>query len=266
MLIDTHCHLTDRTLAPQAAAVLARARDAGVQRVITVAEDAADGRRALELLDRHAELALVAAVHPHRAGRCGSQELAELRELLRGAGLPDDLRRRIVALGETGLDYHYDFAPRPQQEQVFVAQLEIAEQLKLPVVIHARESELRICDMLRERPALAGRVVFHCFSGDTAVARRVLDLGNLLSFTGVITFKNAESIRAAARFAPAERIMLETDAPYLSPEPMRKVRPCEPALLVHTAKRLADIRQETLTALAVTTTVNATRFFGLDKE
>lgn len=265
MLIDTHCHLTDRTLAPQADAVLARARAAGVGRVITVAEDPADAYAALDLLRRHADVALVAGVHPHRAGRCATETLSALRALLCGDGLPDELRRRIVAVGETGLDFHYDFAPRARQEEVFGVQLQMACDLGRPVVIHARESEARVCDILAGFPALAGRVVFHCFSGDTAIARRVLDLGDLLSFTGVVTFRSAGIIRASARFAPLDRIMVETDAPYLSPEPVRNVRPNEPALLVHTARFLADMRTETFEALAAATTATATRFFGLDR-
>ncbi len=265
VLIDTHCHLTDRGLRSQADAVLARAHAAGVERAITVAVDKADSLAALELLQAHPELSLVAGIHPHEAGRCGADDVAALTALLRGESLIPELRRRIVGVGETGLDFHYDFAPRDRQEEMFRAQLRLACDVGLPVVIHARESEARVCDLLGEYPALAGRVVFHCFSGDTTLARRVLDLGDYLSFTGVITFKNAVPIREAGRFVPADRMMIETDAPYLSPEPVRKVRPNEPALLVHTARFMADIRRESFDALAATTTANARRFYRLEE-
>jgi TatD DNase family protein len=266
MLIDTHCHLTSPDLLPRLPAVLAAAHGAGVGRMILVAVNVADARVAVGLLARWPELALVLGVHPHEAGRCDEDELRELTGMLRGAGIPPAVRARIVGVGETGLDFHYDFAPRARQEQVFRAQLALAEENDVAVVIHARESEGQVCDILAEYPKLAGRVVFHCFSGDRALAQRALDLGCHLSFTGVVTFKKAAIIQDAARFAPADRIMVETDAPYLSPEPMRKVRPNEPALLVHTARFLAELRGMTFDALAATSSANAERFFRLPEK
>lgn len=263
MLIDTHCHLTARELAGRLDAVIGAAEAAGVTRMITVAEDAADARAALALLRPRPGLFLVAGVHPHRAARCTPEGLAEIADLWRNDDQAPGLARRIVAVGETGLDFHYDFAPRAQQEAVFRGHLELAIRLGRPVVIHARESELRVCEILAEYPALAGRAVFHCFSGDVTVTRRVLDLGGWVSFTGVVTFKKAETIQAAARYAPADRMMLETDAPYLSPEPVRKVRPNEPALIVHTARFVAELRGVAFEDLARVTTANAERFFGL---
>jgi TatD DNase family protein len=266
MLIDTHCHLTSPELAPRLASVLAAARAAGVGRIIVVAVNTADARAALNVVKAHAELSFVAGIHPHEAGRCDDEDLAALAELLRGKGAAAGLQERIVGVGEIGLDFHYDFAPRDRQERVFRAQLTLASELARPVVIHARESESRVCDILPEYPGVAERTVFHCFSADVAVARRALDLGCLLSFTGVVTFRKAETIQAVARFVPADRMMLETDAPYLSPEPMRKVRPNEPALLVHTARFLADLRGVALDALAAATTANAVRFFRLPED
>jgi TatD DNase family protein len=265
MLIDTHCHLTSPELIEQVDAVLARARVAAVERAILVAVNPADARAALTLLDGRPNLFLVAGIHPHEAAKCTPETLAALTSILRATDLSDELRRRIVGVGETGLDLHYDFAPPARQEEVFRAHLELAGELNLPVVIHAREAEARICELLGEHPRLAGRVVFHCFSGDPAVARRVLDLGCYCSFTGVVTFKNAEAIRASARLVPGDRIMLETDAPYLSPEPVRKIRPNEPAFLVHTARFLADLRGEDFDAFAAATTANARGFFGLSE-
>jgi len=266
MLIDTHCHLTSAGLVEQAPDVLARARAAGVQRMILVAVDARDALAALRLMTGRTELFLVAGIHPHEAAKGDAVALDTLKELLRGDGLTSDLKARIVGVGETGLDLHYQFAPPERQEEVFRAQLGVAEELSLPVVIHARESEARVCDILDGHPRLAGRVLWHCFSGDTTLARRILDQGGHCSFTGVVTFKNADTIRESARYMPRDRIMVETDAPYLSPEPVRKIRPNEPALLVHTARFLADLRDESFDDFAATTTANAVRFFHLPEE
>jgi TatD DNase family protein len=263
MLIDTHCHLTSTELSGQADAVLERARAAGVGRVILVAVTPADARAALKLLAERPELFLVAGIHPHEAGHCGKDDLEALAGILRGEGVGAELKPRIVGVGETGLDWHYDFAPRERQEEMFLAHLALAADLHLPVVIHARLAELRVCEILADFPQLAGRVVFHCFSGDTAVARRVLDLGHFCSLTGVVTFKKADAIRATARFLPDDRILVETDAPYLSPEPVRKQRPNEPAFLVHTVRFLADLRGTDVAGLSAVTTANAVRFFGL---
>ena len=266
MLIDTHCHLTSPELLSKLEAVLASARAAGVERMILVAVNQADARAAMSIVGQHQGTFLVVGIHPHEAGKCGQEDIAALRALLLGEGAAAGLADRIVGIGETGLDFFYDFAPPRRQEEVFKAQLEMASDLGRPVVIHARQSEVRVCEILADFPLLAGRVVFHCFSGDTAIARRALDLGCCLSFTGVVTFKRSETIQASARYVPRDRIMLETDAPYLSPEPVRKIRPNEPALLVHTARYLADLRQEDFEALAAFTTANALRFFGLPEE
>jgi TatD DNase family protein len=266
MLVDTHCHLTSPGLIEQIDAVLERARAADVQRVVLIAEDPSDARTALGLLDSRPRLYLVAGIHPHRAGQCTPALLEELAAILCGDGLPDHVKTRIVGVGETGLDLHYNFAPQSRQEEVFEAHLSLALQLGRPVVIHARLAEARICDILASYPQLAGRLVFHCFSGDTSLAWRVLDLGGYCSFTGVVTFKKAAMIQQSARHVPRDRLLIETDAPYLSPEPMRKIRPNEPALLVHTARFLADIRGEDFAALAAATTANATRVFSLPED
>lgn len=262
MLVDTHCHLTSPELLPQADAALRRAREAGVERVILVATSVRDAELALNLMRQHAELDLVAGVHPHEAGRCGPVDFEQLAALLAGRGIASGLGSRIVGVGETGLDFHYDFAPRNLQEAVFRQHLELARASRRPVVIHARESEANCCDILEEYPDLAGRVVFHCFSADLKIAQRILDHGWLVSYTGVVTFRNAATIRETARFVPADRMMLETDAPYLSPEPVRKVRPNEPAFVAHTARFVAELRGVTLETLAAETTATAARFFS----
>jgi TatD DNase family protein len=263
VLIDTHCHLTSEELSRDLAGVLERARAAGVRRVITIATDPTDARRAIELATAHAEVSFAAGIHPHQAARVTTDDLAALGDLHHGnwnraAGAPEPL-----AVGETGLDFHYDFALRERQEEVFRFQLELASEMGRPVILHARRAEERVCEILSEFPALSGRAVFHCFSGGVELARRVLDGGWWVSFTGVVTFRGAGSVRAAARFVPAERFMVETDAPYLSPEPVRKVRPCEPAFVAHTARFLAELRGVSFEELAEQTTRNAERFFRL---
>jgi len=266
MLIDTHCHLTYEGLAPQIDDVLQRARAAGVRRIITVAEDVGDARASLKLMNGRPQVFLIAGIHPHKAAKVTADDVSALTDLHHARWSQDDPLDRVVAVGEIGLDFHYDFATPDQQEAVFRSQLELARETSRPVVIHARQAEERVCDILTEYPPLSERAVFHCFSGGPELARRVLDTGALLSFTGVVTFKNAGPVRDSARLAPADRILVETDAPFLSPEPIRKMHPCEPAFVVHTARLLADLRQESFEAFAATTTANAERFFKLPEE
>ncbi len=264
MLIDTHCHLTYPELRERIDDVLRAADQASVTRMITVATDPADARAALELMRDHPRISLAAGIHPHEAGKVTEADLQLLADLHRGHwdGVPAE---RLVAVGEAGLDFHYDFATPADQERVFRFQLELANEVGRPVVIHAREAEAQVCAILRDYPGLRDRVVFHCFSGSVEVAEEILADGHWLSFTGVLTFRNADEIRRVAALVPAERLMVETDAPYLAPEPHRKQRPNRPDLVVHTARRLAEVRGLTAQALADLTTRNAERFFGLTR-
>lgn len=267
MLIDTHCHLTYPELATQLDEVVQRAAAAGVQRIITIATSVSDAEKALKVVQTHPRVSMAAGIHPHEAGKCTSDDLQALGELHRsipGNITPDrDRNSDLVAVGETGLDFHYDFAPPDQQERIFRAQLDIALDVDRPVIIHARKSEERVCDVLSDYPALSAKVVFHCYSADLTIARRILDMGNYLSFTGVVTFANADTVQEVAKFVPGDRFMVETDAPYLSPVPVRKIRPNEPAFAAHTARFLAELRGEPFESLAVQTTANAVRFFSL---
>jgi len=254
LLIDTHCHLTSAGLCEQAEAVLARAAAAGIGHCLTVGQDLADSAAALELAARQANVSVVAGVHPHLAARVAEGWDRELAERCRDP--------RVRAVGETGLDYHYDFSDRASQQRVFRRQLALAADLGRPVVIHCREAHADVMAALAEFPNLVG-VVFHCYSGTLDQARELAARGYWISLTGVLTFKKAEELRQVAKWYPADRIMLETDAPYLSPEPVRNVRPNEPALLVHTAARLAEVRGLGPAEAAALTTANAVRFFGL---
>jgi len=266
MLIDTHCHLTFDGLAPQLEAVLDRARQAGVTRMITVAVTPADARAALVLMDSRPAIFLAAGIHPHEAAKVSPEDLTALADLHHGRWSSDEVAERLVAVGEIGLDFHYDFASPEQQETLFRFQLELACETHRPVVIHAREAEQRVCEILQDYPGLAGGAVFHCFSGGPEVAQRILDLGFSLSFTGVVTFKNSDMIRQSARLVPDDRILVETDAPFLTPEPIRKIRLCEPAFVAHTVRHLAELRGESFDVFAATTAANAERFFKLPRE
>lgn len=256
-LIDTHCHLTFEPLAEDVPGVIERSRAAGVTGWITVGTSLEDSRRAIELAGTCETMHAAVGIHPHEAKDGDAAALAELKRL---AG-----QEKVVAIGETGLDFHYNFSKQPDQARVFAAHLEIARETGLPVVIHSRNAFDETVEILdRSGGGLKG-VVFHCFSGSAEQAQQLLDRGYYLSFTGVVTFKNAEATREAARAVPLDRLMVETDAPYMSPEPMRKQKPNEPALMVYTAKLLADLKGVSLDNLAQATTRNAGEFFGLSQ-
>jgi TatD DNase family protein len=257
-LIDTHCHLTFEPLAGDVPEVIARSRAAGITGWITVGTSLEDSRKAIELAGTYENMYAAIGIHPHEAKDGDAAALAELKRL---AG-----REKVVAIGETGLDFHYNFSKQPDQARVFVAHLEIAREMELPVVIHSRNAFDETVEILdRSGGGLKG-VVFHCFSGSAEQAKQLLGRGYYLSFTGVVTFKNAEATREAAKVVPLDRLMVETDAPYMSPEPMRKQKPNEPALMVYTAQLLADLKGVNLDNLAQTTMRNALEFFGLSEQ
>jgi TatD DNase family protein len=257
-LIDTHCHLTFEQLADDVEAVVARSVAAGVVGWITVGTGSQHNRKAVELASRFENMYATVGIHPHDAKDVTGQTIAELKELAQS--------EKVVAIGETGLDFHYDLSPREDQRRAFAAQLEIAQDLNLPIVVHCREAFDETIDILDQFIRRKGRlrgVVFHCFSGSAEQARIVLDHGFCLSFTGVVTFKNAEVTRQAAKIVPVDRLMLETDCPYMSPEPMRKQKINEPALMIHTARYLAELKQMDPADFAQAVTATSKTFFGL---
>jgi len=257
-LIDTHCHLTFEQLAGDIDAVVDRSRAAGVVGWLTIGTDPQHNRKAVELANRFENMYVAVGIHPHDAKDVAAHTMAELKELARSD--------KVVAIGETGLDFHYDFSPRQDQRRVFEAQLEIARELNLPVIIHCREAFDETIDILEQFIGLKGwlkGVVFHCFSGSVQQARIVLDHDFYISFTGVVTFKNAENARQAAKIVPADRLMLETDCPYMSPEPMRKQKINEPALMIHTARFLAELKEMDPAGFARAVTATSKSFFGL---
>ncbi|MHC4068799.1 MAG: TatD family hydrolase [Planctomycetota bacterium] len=254
-LIDTHCHLTFDQLAGDIEAVLARSRAAGVTSWITVGTDIEQNQKAIELTEKYDNLYATVGIHPHDAKDVTAETIKELKNLVQN--------EKIVAIGETGLDFHYNFSKPAQQQRLFVQHLEIAAELNLPVVIHCRQAFDETIAVLEARDYRIRKVVFHCFSGTTQQARVVLDHGFHISFTGVITFKNAKETQQAASVVPLDRLMLETDCPYMSPEPMRKQKINEPALMVHTAEYLARLKQTEPAEFAKAVTSTTRAFFNL---
>lgn len=253
-MLDSHCHLTSKDLLPQIGPVLTRARAAGVAGFVTIATDLADAEAALSLARNHPDIHAVCGIHPHQAGEAPPDWDRRLLEVAK--------REDVFAVGEMGLDYHYDFADRATQKRVFERQLQIAAEVGKSVVIHCREAHEDVLSTL----ANCGKppnVVFHCFTGTEAEASQILERGFWISLTGVVTFKRSDELRRVARLIPEDRLMIETDSPYLSPEPVRSVRPNEPAHLPHTAACIAKERGLPLEDLVRITIANTRRFFNL---
>jgi TatD DNase family protein len=254
-LIDTHCHLARGRLAQDPQGVLDRARQAGVKTVLCATSDLGESQAAVALVDRLDGLYCLAGIHPHDAKDADAQSLEQI-EILAG-------HEKNVAIGEIGLDYHYDYSPRQAQREAFAAQIELARRLGKRVVVHTREAFQDTLSVLRESGIDGSDVLFHSFTGDGDQARRILDLGARISYGGIVTFKKSRENREAAMLTPPDRICVETDAPFLTPEPIRKIRTNEPAHVVHTARLLAEIRKQPLEEFASRTTANAEAFFGI---
>ncbi len=251
-MIDTHCHLTDPRLHSQLAEVLSRAAAAGVSRMITIGTSLEDAQECLELCKNHANVRCAIGVHPNYSRDVQISDLNLLRGLQSNPA--------VLALGEMGLDYHYDFSPRQKQQAVFEFQLQLALELNRSVVIHCREAT---DDCLATMSRFAGtRAVFHCFTGTRDEARKILDAGYLLGFTGPVTYKKSDELREVASFVPDDRFVVETDSPYLSPEPMRRIKTNEPARVVHVADAIAQVRVKSRAQIDDLTTANAQRFFS----
>jgi TatD DNase family protein len=251
-LVDSHCHLQDERFADDREDVLQRALEA-LEWLLVVGDDLVSSREAVELAAKHKRVFAAVGIHPHHADNATEDVLQEIEALTQ--------RERVLAWGEIGLDYYYDHSPRPTQRDAFHRQLERACALDLPVIIHSRDAEQDTVETLN---ASAGRVrgVLHCFSGTAALAEAALELGLYISFSGILTFPKAQEIRDVAAMAPLDRLLVETDAPYLAPHPHRGKR-CEPAHVIHTAEALARVRKMPIETLAELTTANAERLFGL---
>jgi TatD DNase family protein len=253
-LTDTHAHLDDDAFASDCAEVIERAREAGIERIINIGADMPGSRASLALARRHAFIWAVVGCHPHVAGAVTERDYAELTELLSDP--------RVVAVGEIGLDYYRSRTSVELQKELFRRQIRLAREVGKPMVIHDRDAHEDTLAILREERADEIGGVLHCFSGDAELARRSLDLGFYIGFDGPLTFSNGQRARAAALAVPSDRLLLETDCPYLTPEPHRGQRN-EPAYLVHTAQQLAQLKGMSLAELAAETNANANRLFGL---
>jgi TatD DNase family protein len=249
-LIDSHCHLD--ACEPPDAELVERARTAGVTRLATVGTDETSIERALAAAHSHDEVIAIVGRHPHETAGFGA---ADLEAIERAAADP-----RARAIGETGLDYYRDYAPRDDQRRAFEAQLELAARLDLPVVIHTRAAEDDTFAVLREHAPSLPRVVMHCFSAPDRLGECV-ERGYLCSFAGNVTYPKATELQDAARELPAELLLVETDSPYLSPQPVRGKRN-EPANVVHTARHVAELRGVSYEELERAVEANAARVFG----
>jgi TatD DNase family protein len=257
MLFDSHCHLDDPRLHHELDEVLDRAKQAGVKRITTIgcAHDTSSVQSAIGIARRHPDwISATVGVHPHDAKSLD----AALCDAIREAGRDGS----VVAIGETGLDFHYDHSPREIQKEAFRKQIAIARELKKPLVIHTRSAAEETLQVLREEYASDVGGIIHCFSEGPAFAAAALDLGFVSSFSGIVTFDKATEVQEAARRQPGDALLIETDAPYLAPTPKRGKRN-EPAYVAHTAKKVADLRGDDPEQLAETTYRNALRVFGI---
>ncbi|HUS80433.1 MAG TPA: TatD family hydrolase [Armatimonadota bacterium] len=256
MLIDSHAHLTDKRLMRDLGAVLRRAAEAEVEAIVSVGADLPSSRAVVELADGLPGIAGTVGVHPHDARTVTAEVLEELARL---AAHP-----RIVAIGETGLDFYRDLSPRDRQVMAFIEQIHLARELDLPLVIHSRDAYDEVLGILERECGGQVRGVVHCWSSGLEHARRALDLGLHIGFTGTVTYPNARDVRETAASIPLDRVLVETDCPYLVPQRYRKkVKTNEPAYVVYVAEEIAALRGIGFDEVARITTQSANELFGL---
>ena len=256
MIVDTHCHLADAKFREDVEAVIERAAEAGVCQLISVGAigPIENDRRTVEIAEQHENVFAAVGVHPHDATQCSPERISQLRALARS--------KKVVAIGESGLDFHYMHSPAEAQEASLRAHFSLAHELDLPIVIHCRDAEVRLVEIARECGLPRRGGVIHCFTGNSDAARAFLALGFCISFSGIITFKNSAPIREAASMVPEDRVMVETDAPYLAPEPYRGKRN-EPAYVNRTLETLANLRGLDVATVGAQVVANAARLFRL---
>lgn len=250
-LIDSHCHLNYPGLVEDEQGVLDRARERGVGGFLNICTRQSEWGAVVAAAERHPDVWAAVGVHPHEADQHSDLGVEALTE---AAAHP-----RVIAIGESGLDYHYDKSGRAAQRERFRAHIAAAQETALPLVIHTRDAEEDTAAILREEPGVTG--VLHCFTGTRWLAERGLELGYYVSLSGIVTFKNAKDLQEVARMVPADRLLVETDAPFLAPVPNRG-KTCEPAFVTDTAAFVAELRGESLDALAEQTTANFFRLFS----
>ena len=253
-IFDTHCHLDDEKFNEDREEAYRRMLEAQVSRCVCVGSDLPSSRRCIDFANAHAGVYAAAGVHPHEAKDAPADYLDALAGML--------ALERVVALGEIGLDYYYDLSPRDTQKRVMAEQVELAVQLDVPVIFHIRDAHGDMVDFFRSLKRLPAGII-HCFSGSPEIAREYVKMGFYISFAGPLTFKKAPHLQAAAREVPLERLLVETDSPYLSPEPKRGRRN-EPAHVVYTLAKLAELRQLPIEEMAQITWNNACALYRMD--
>lgn len=253
MLVDSHAHLQWASFDKDREDVIKRAREAGVEQIVNIGFDIWGSRRAVELAENHEGLFATVGIHPHNASQLNKKILNELRRLPQ--------RRKVVAIGEIGLDYYRNLSPREIQKKAFEAQLVLAEELRLPVVIHDREAHAEILEMLSK---FKGKVhgIMHCFSGSREMAEQYIELNFYVSLAGPVTFPNSYRLHEIAKCIDLKRLLLETDSPWLAPQDVRGKRN-EPAFLTFIAKKIAELKEIPLSEVVEATTENAKRIFQM---
>jgi TatD DNase family protein len=253
MLIDSHAHLEMKEFDCDREEMIKRAGQAGVNFVITVGTNLALSRKAVELAEKHKNIYATVGIHPHDVVNTDNKTFDNFRELAHG--------KKVVAYGEIGLDFFRNISPQEKQIDLFGRQLELAKELQLPVIIHDRDAHEQTLKMVKASGLRRG--VFHCFSGDYNMARQCIDLGFYISVSGLVTFNKAKTIQDVARRVPLSSLLLETDAPYLTPIPHRGKRN-EPSFIIHTAKKVAELKGLSLEEVAQATTQNAKKLFPIE--
>jgi TatD DNase family protein len=249
VFIDTHAHLE---MIEDVSQVIQRARDAGLERIVAVSSDSASSKRTVEIASDSPIVYAAVGIHPHESAGSTDEALGEIEKLAKG--------QKVVGIGETGLDYHYMHSPREVQIDSFRKQIDIAKRLNLPLIVHVREAHEHALQIIKDENAWETMGVIHCFTGDYEAAKKYIDEGFYISFSGIVTFKNAEDIREAARKIPIERMLIETDSPYLAPAPLRGKKN-EPAYVKYVAEMVAQLRGVSAEKIEEETTTNAKNLF-----
>jgi TatD DNase family protein len=252
VLTDTHAHLDIMGSDEEIAAIIERANENGVKRIVTIADKLSSSRRAIEIAEKFENVYATVGVHPHDAEAVNNDTLKELEELA--------LHPKVVAIGEIGLDYYKNYAPQAVQRKVFEQQLDLAKYLEMPVVIHDRDADKDVLEIISNHRPKKG--VFHCFSSNVEFAEVVLAMNYYISLAGPVTFKNANSLVDVAKFVPLTKLLVETDSPYLAPQPYRG-EDNEPAYVRFVAEKIAEIKGVPISAVAASTQENASILFGI---
>ncbi|NLK68337.1 MAG: TatD family hydrolase [Clostridiaceae bacterium] len=255
MIVDSHAHYDDEQFDTDRADVLKRIQEQDIVRVVNPASNLSSARKCIELSEAYDFVYCAVGIHPHDSQEYSQQSLEIIRKMAE--------HKKVVAIGEIGLDYHYDFSPRDVQKQCFAAHIQLALQLELPLIIHNRESHKDILDIIKAEKGYNAGGVFHCFTGSVEMAKEVLDMGFYIALGGAVTFKNAKRPVDVAKYVPIDRLLVETDSPYMAPVPYRGKRN-DSGYLSEIIQKISEIRNTDFNDIAMNTTQNANRLFGLN--